>query len=125
MRHSLRLAQIAELNLKPVASVEVTRQRLLDLGIAFEYGTDDLDEYEIAAFEVPGDGLFALSRYNAAPSDNFDLLLDESSASEPALSAKIRCIAKELGLAGSSFSWLVDGQLTRLADPVSPIRQHA
>jgi hypothetical protein len=126
MKKSLRLVQITNLNLVPVATVAVTFNALRDFGIEFEYGTDDFDKYAIAVFELKGAGVFALSRYDHAPGESFDLLVEENSASEPALSSMIRAVAQEFGLPEASFSWLVNGQPAQLAaNQSSSLHQHA
>jgi hypothetical protein len=121
----LSIDQIDGLNLIPVASIAAPTGRFRELGYEFHRDADDLDQYEFAAFEMEGRGVFALMHYDHAIDPITSLLFDERIEGEDAFLSMMAAMAEAFGLPGSLFHWRWNGQRVSLAEPAAHGRDQA
>ena len=121
----LDIDQIDGLNLIPVAAIAAPIERFRDLGYTFDHDTDDLDQFEFAAFEVEGKGVFALMHYDHATEPDTSLLFEDRINGEGAFLSMMAAVADAFGLPGSLFHWRWNGQPVSLANPSTAGRGQA
>ena len=105
----LSLEKIDGLKLVPVAAIAVSTDWLKDLGITFDRCSDDMDDYEIAAFMISGTGAFALMHYENSPSSEITLMVEEKAANQTSFVPIMKCVSREFEIPSVSFHWQVDG----------------
>lgn len=108
-------------DLTPVAVVTLTLQELENQGVEFTRGSDDLDDYSIAAFRLEKSGMpapmledesvFALQAYDHEPGGWTTLLLQQGHvATRQDLVNMIVNVSVALGVPAGAFHWREHGE---------------
>lgn len=110
----------ASVNLVPAAIVKVSPSQFRDMGVVFEYGEDDLEPYEFAAFSLPGGTVFGLLSYKSQPEAETTILLDDAIVQTSKIAGTLLAIAQDFNVPANSIHWQANGQPVTLMPESTP-----